>query len=197
METTDVQLIQSVLAITERNDVTLLQKTEQFTTILNRDPKPESLDNTPDGKAKTVTISHIEMTLDEMFFGQWSTENFKWSAISNEVQGSLELTVINPITGREIKRIGAASIIIQVDKTPDGLTQTQRNEWALNPSNKKSNSMDLGFPKLKAECLKNAAQSLGKIFGRDLNRKIKDYYTPMISSRQELAKDLTNKIENK
>ena len=38
--------------------------------------------------------------------------------------------------------------------------------------------MDLAFGKLKAECLKNAALSLGKVFGRDLNRKNKDTYKP-------------------
>ena len=38
--------------------------------------------------------------------------------------------------------------------------------------------MDLAFGKLKAECLKNAALSLGKVFGRDLNRINKDTYKP-------------------
>lgn len=38
--------------------------------------------------------------------------------------------------------------------------------------------MDLAFGKLKAECLKNAALSLGKVFGRDLNRVNKDSYKP-------------------
>jgi hypothetical protein len=38
--------------------------------------------------------------------------------------------------------------------------------------------LDLAFPKLKAECVKNAALSLGKLFGRDLNRKNKDEYKP-------------------
>ena len=191
----EMGLIKSVLAIQERNDATVLQKTEQFTQMLNREPRPESLDKTPDGKAQTVTISHVEMTLDELFFGQWSTENFKWSAITNEVQGSLELVVIHPITGQTLRRVGAASIVIQVDKAPENLTQQQRNEWALNPSNKKSNSLDLGFPKLKAECLKNAAQSLGKIFGRDINRKIKDNYQPLIKGSEQITKNLMEKVK--
>lgn len=149
---------------------------QEFQRKLNQEPKADELGSTPDGKAQTLPISFVEMTLDEIFFGQWSTENFKWSAIANEVQGSLELVLIHPVNQREIRRTGAASIVIQVDKAPEDVKGQARNEWALNPSNKKSNALDLGFPKLKAECLKNAAQSLGKIFGRDLNRKQKDTF---------------------
>jgi len=58
------------------------------------------------------------------------------------------------------------------------VTGTERNRWALNPDNKKANAMDLAFGKLKAECLKNAALSLGKVFGRDINRVNKDTYKP-------------------
>jgi hypothetical protein len=65
-----------------------------------------------------------------------------------------------------------------VDKVPDNVFGSDRNRWALNPDNKKANAMDLAFGKLKAECLKNAALSLGKVFGRDLNRKNKDTYKP-------------------
>jgi len=88
------------------------------------------------------------------------------------------LVVIHPISGYEIRRVGAASVIIMVDRVPDGVTGTERNRWALNPDNKKANAMDLAFGKLKAECLKNAALSLGKVFGRDVNRVNKDTYKP-------------------
>lgn len=146
---------------------------QNFTARLNAGPAQESIGDTADGRAKTVTISHIEMTLDEYFFGLWSTENFKWNTVANEIVGSIELVVIHPATGQPIRRSGAAAIQIMVDATPDAIKQDKqkKNEWALNPMNKKSNALDMGFPKLKAECIKNAAQSLGKLFGRDLNRK--------------------------
>jgi hypothetical protein len=166
------------------DDVNRLQK---FQARLNSLPAPESVEHTPDKKAQTVVISHIEMTLDELFFGQWTTNNFTWSAIANEVQGSLELSVVHPVSGRTITRVGAASIVITVDKVPHSIAENlqERNRWALNPSNKKPNALDLAFPKLKAECLKNAAQSLGKIFGRDLNRKNRDEYKPFKLSNVE------------
>jgi len=65
-------------------------KIENFTARLNKAPSREEIQKTPDGKANHFPISYVEMTLDELFFGLWSTENFKWSAIQNEVQGFRE-----------------------------------------------------------------------------------------------------------
>jgi len=165
-----------------------IDQLQKFQQRLNAEPAFESVESTPDKKASTVVISHIEMTLDEMFFGQWKTENFKWNAIANEVQASLELVVVHPVTGYEIRRTGAASVVIMVDRVPDQIKDDAqlRNQWALSPSNKKPNALDMAFPKLKSECLKNAAQSLGKVFGRDLNRRNKDQYKPYKITRKDV-----------
>lgn len=160
------------------------QRCQNFLIRLNQQPDPKSLEKTPDGRAYTLPISHCEMTLDELFFGLWSTQNFHTNIIANEVVGSLELVVTHPVTGKELRRTGAAAIQITVDRVPEGVTGSERNRWALNPDNKKPNALDLSYPKLKAECLKNAAASLGKIFGRDINRKIADVYKPVLAVEQ-------------
>jgi len=155
---------------------------QDFIRRLNQEPNPSEFEPTPDGKAKTLPISFVEMTLDELFLGLWETKDFKWSAITNEVQGSIRLIYTHPVTGKKYSRVGAASIIITVDslsdKEKEEMSKQARNLYALNPENKKPNALDLGFPKLKAECLKNAAQSLGKVLGRDINRKKKDSFKP-------------------
>jgi len=164
---------------------------QDFTRKLNAEPDPREFDKTPDGKANYLPISFVEMTLDELFLGQWSTENFKWSAITNEVQGSIDLVIMHPITGRELRRTGAGSIVITVDslstEEKDKMSKQERNLYALDSSNKKPNALDLAFPKLKAECIKNAAQSLGKIFGRDINRKKRDVFKPALKALSDEA----------
>ena len=169
---------------------------QNFTTKLNVAPSQDSIDKTPDGKAGTILISHIEMLLDEYFFGLWETENFKLSVISNEIVGSLELVFYHPTTGFRMRRTGAAAIQIMVDKVPEDIKDKPRdkNLWALNPENKKSNALDMAFPKLKAECLKNAANSLGKLFGRDLNRKKQDNYNPLIQAKKK--EEMDKKLQN-
>lgn len=146
------------------------QNCQVFIERLNTLPSVESMDKTPDGKANTILISHIEMLLDEYFFGLWETENFKWTVIANEVVGSIELVFLHPVSGYKMRRTGAAAIQIMVDKGAN----------ALDVNAKKSNALDMGFPKLKAECLKNAANSLGKLFGRDINRKKQDVFKPLM-----------------
>lgn len=150
---------------------------QNFQAKLNTEPDAAGIDKTPDGKAESLVISYVEMTLDELYFGQWETENFKWSVIANEVVGSIDLIVTHPVTNQKLRRVGSASIIIMVDKAPENVN---KNQWALNPDNKKPNAMDLGAGKLKSECLKNAAKSFGVVFGRDLNRKKRDMYNPII-----------------
>jgi hypothetical protein len=169
---------------------------QEWKALLNRDPDPKEIEPTPDGRAKTLPISFVEMTLDELF-EDWGTKNFTTKVVGNEVVGELELWCINPITKRTITRVGAAAIIIQVDKAPEGIQGVDRNRWALNPDNKKPNALDLGYPKLKAECVKNAAQSLGKIFGRDLNRKKSDTYKPPLKAlSQEAFNALKKRIDD-
>ena len=157
-----------------------LEALQKFQQMLNSNPDKEGVEKTPDGKASTLVISHVETTLDEMFFGHWRTENFKWERMANEVVGSLDLVVIHPITGYELRRSGAGAIVIMVDKVPSqyAADPIERNRWALNADNKKPNALDLAFPKLKTECLKNAAVSFGKLLGRDLNRRNVDVYKP-------------------
>lgn len=168
-------------------------KLQNFSKLLSVQPKPESIGETPDRRGKTILISHIETTLDEYFFGLWETVNFRWTQIGNEVVGAIDLRIFHPVAGVWITRQGAASIVIMVDKAPEGLQGNEKNVWALDMANKKSNALDMGFPKLKAECLKNAANSLGSLFGRDINRKEKDrdVFTPLFKMRPKPATDGT------
>lgn len=165
-----------------------ISQLQDFQAKLNREPNDKELGKTPDGKARTVPISFIEMTLDEMFLGQWETSGPTYQQVFNEVVGSLVLTVWHPITGRSIRRVGFASVVITQDK------DAQISDFT---TTKKKNALDLSFPKLKSECIKNAAQSLGKVFGRDLNRKDSDTYQPIFKKLSDTGfKALLDRVES-
>lgn len=160
---------------------------QDFTRRLNIEPDPREFGKTADGNANTLPISFVEMTLDELFLGQWETSDPVYQQIFNEIVGSLVLTVWHPITGRAIKRAGFASVVI---------TQDAGAKLADFNMTKKKNALDLTFPKLKAECVKNAAQSLGKVFGRDINRKDKDVFKPALKTLgDEGFKALIDRVE--
>lgn len=151
-----------------------LSAIEQFTKILNTDPPASSLKKTPDGRADTMPISFVEAKLDEVYLRQWGAEDIHVQQLANEVLIWLTLWVIDPQTKERITRPGFAAVQITVDKVPEDLAGSGRNAWALDMANKKPNAMYLAFPKGKSLAIKNAAQSLGIIFGRNLNRKHED-----------------------
>jgi hypothetical protein len=171
----------------EQNEKLRIQL-QEFTKQLNREPDPKEFDKTPDNKASFLPVSFIEMTLDEIFLGQWEVSDIQYSQIFNEVVGTGILTVWHPITGRPLKRAGFGAVVITQDKDAS---------IADFNMTKKKNALDLTFPKLKAEITKNAAQTLGKIFGRDINRKQKDVFKPALKELGAAGfADLVKRVEN-
>lgn len=129
--------------------------------MLSRKPPAKSIHKSPSGNAY-MPISYIEATLDRVFGPMgWQHRNFRHETVLNEVVGSIELWVRDPESREWICRIGAASQSIQMRKDTD----------FTDPRNKIPNALEKGFPSLKSKCISNAADSLGKVFGRDAGRK--------------------------
>lgn len=127
------------------------------------------------------------MTLDEMFFGLWETTDFRWQVMGNEVVGSLTLRVFHSIEKIWLSRTGAAAAMIRQAK---GAKITDIDA-------KLHNALGMDFPRLKADCLTNAARSLGKMFGRDLNRKFEDAYKPLVTMAAERDGAVTVEMEER
>jgi len=174
---------------------------QRFMEIVNGEVEGDKLQEHPIVKdCKYLPISHMEMALDEVFFGQWNTTNFKWQVISNEIAASLELSVFHPLTKTWITRTGATAVQIMVDSIPEAeakkMTRQEKNAWAVDVNNKKPGALaNGGFAKLKAECFKNACISLGRYFGRDVNREHRaEDYLGTIKDPDERKEELRNRI---
>lgn len=139
-----------------------------FQMRLNQHPPQGQILQHPQNKKEYLPISYIQNTLDEIFPGTWWDENFKSQVIGNEIVGSIELVVKHPITWQEIRHTGAAAALI---RQTSGAQITDINA-------KIKNALEGDYPHLASDCLKNAAKKLGKVFGRDLNRKYEDNYSP-------------------
>jgi hypothetical protein len=135
---------------------------QEFRKFLNREPSAKWIVPSYDKKSKTIKIGDLQQLLDMVYFGQWSTKNFKFEVIANEIVGTVELHLIDPFSGATRQIMGAASVAIMVDKGTDG----------LDVKNKKSKALEMGFPKLYAMCFKSAARQIGTLFGRDINRDV-------------------------
>lgn len=149
-----------------------LKKLEGFQALLNKPPaKSEVRANQYAGNTLFLPISYVEMTLDELYFGLWETKDFKWQIAGNEIIGSITLRVFHPIAKEWMERTGASATMIRL----------QKGAAVTDISAKIFNALEMDFPHLKADCLVNAAKSLGKCFGRDLNRVYADIYKPLVT----------------
>ena len=128
-----------------------------------------------------LPISFMEMTLDEIFFGLWQTKNFHSMVVANEIVGELELWYFHPVAKTWLCRIGAGAVQIQMKSVEKGGSGD-----ITDIRDKIINTLSKDYPHLKAECFRNACLSLGKSFGRDLNREFDDQYNPII---KEVKKD--------
>jgi hypothetical protein len=152
-------------------DKVKMMELEKFQKGLNRQPNKAHV-QTMQG-FEYLAISYVQAKLDELYFGIWKVENFRWQVIVNEIIGSVDLHVYHPILETWIVRTGAAANAIRQKKDSDSTDIGAKIKTAL----------EQDFAKLKTECIKNAAKDLGVIFGRDLNRKNETVaeYTPIVT----------------
>src|SRR5574343_612541 len=176
---TAIQIQQTALI-----DANVIAKVQEFQQKLNSMPlMTEVQENKAANNSKYIPISFLEMKMDEIFLGAWSTKNFTSKTIANEEVGSLELWYYHPELKTWLCRVGAGAVMIQFKKDAP----------ITDLASKIKNTLSKDYPHLKAECFRNACLSIGKQFGRDLNREHTDSYEPEYESpevqnaRQELA----------
>ena len=147
-------------------------KLQQFLRLLHRQPIPSDTRQHPRYQGRYLPVSFIEMKLDELYFGLWETTHFEYHITGGEISARIDLRVFHPIAKLWITRTGVAAVPVQVYGKPDLAKIVKAFPVP----------MEKALPQLKAECIKNAARSLGKLFGRDLNREGEQAYKPIVHS---------------
>lgn len=144
------------------NEEIFNQNLIHFSQKLNNAPESDVIQiNKMANNSKYIPISFVEGFLDDIFRGLWSTESFQSQVVANEIIGQIDLKFFHPVARTWITRTGVASVMIQQSK---GASITDI-------SSKIKNTLVKDYPHLKNECIKNASRSIGKLFGRDLNRE--------------------------
>lgn len=178
-------IVQYTSALGNLDDNDLREKIQNFQRLLHKEPKPEEIKtNKQANNSQYIPISFLEMKLDELFFGLWSTKNFQSKTVVNEEVGSMELWYFHPTAKAWLCRIGAGAVMIQQKKDSE----------ITDIGAKIKNTMTKDYPHLKAECFRNACLSLGKSFGRDLNREFEDQYNPIIKEKTDDLESARKKI---
>lgn len=124
--------------------------------------EPSNVIATEDGDYDYQPVSHLRNLLDEIYNGEWSWDLDREIIGKGEAIAKGTLYFIHPVTGGIVRRSGTAGLPL-------------------------SKGLRMDYPKLASAAFTNACKSIGKIFGRDLNRDKDD--VPVILVEKEEGTD--------
>lgn len=165
---------------------------DEFLEIVNQDPPANIVKNHPMvAGVKYIPIDKIELMMTKIF-QKWNVEVLKTEQILNSVCVTVRLHYRNPVTEEMTFQDGVGAMKVQVEK----------GENASNLQKIKPDAIMLALPAAKSYAIKDAAEHIGKVFGRDLNRKDVIAFNPsyatdeaktaMDSKKEEVRKRLLN-----
>lgn len=160
-ETTAVAPIKKELpTLQELNyDVEKAFEKDQFNLLVNQPPPKSWVKIHPMLKTEYLPIDRVEHLLTRIF-QDWSVEVLREGALFQSVYCAVRLHVTHPVTGKAMFFDGVGAVPVQVDK----------GKSASDLSAIKSAAIQMALPAAKTYALKDSAEHIGKLFGKDLNR---------------------------
>lgn len=143
------------------NDLQEAFKTDQLNLLLNQPPKKEWVKDHPIAKnVKYLPIDKVEFMLTKIF-GEWRVEIISEGQMFNSVYVKVRLHYKRPTDGEWSFHDGLGAVGVQTDKGAS----------ASDLSAIKQDAIMKALPAAESYAIKDAAEKLGVLFGKDLNRK--------------------------
>jgi hypothetical protein len=172
------------------DSIEVAAKSEGLNAILNANPPSTWVKIHPQIAGwQYLPIEKVEYLLTKIF-KNWSVEVLKTGMLMNAVECTVRVHYYNPATDKMefVDGVGACEL------------QTKKESGALkmDMSNVNRGAVSMALPIAKTFAIKDATGHLGKIFGRDLNRKdtIPFQADQVIIDRVEKRKQLLNDKKN-
>jgi len=152
-------------------DKDLIVKNQELNIILNSPPKKEWIKAHPFVKnLKYIPIERLEYLMTSIF-SQWNVEIKSAMLMGNSVVVIVRVHYKDPTTGGQLFQDGIGATPIQVNK----------GAGAIDFSQIKSSAIQMSAPSAETYAIKDAVEKIGKIFGKDLNRKDLIQYTDTLN----------------
>jgi len=160
-------------------DVDGTTKNTALAVILNAEPPQNWIKIHPMTKFKYIPIERVEYLLTRIF-GRWKVEVKESGILANSVQVIIRLHYIDPVTGEWDWQdgIGASPL------------QTNAGAGAIDFNQIKNAAVQMAAPAAESYAIKDAAEKMGKIFGKDLNRKDEINYQDLNENNSKRFKEL-------
>jgi len=173
-----------------KGDIELKQGQNDLNILLNRPPVPEWVKKHPFAKGvKYIPIERIESLLTILFI-RWHVEIRQVQVIANSVVVTVRLYYQDVLSNDELWQDGVGAAPIQTDQGAGAM------EW----DKTKNDAVMKAVPAAESYAVKDAAEKIGKIFGKDLNRADQILYDELTSipkkDKLEELNDETNNNQN-
>ncbi len=138
-----------------------LSKENELQVLLNSAPPEKWIQvNQLANGSKYIPIDKIEYLLTRLFV-KWWVEVLEYKIIANSCAVHVRLYYTSPITGETLHQDGLGAAPMQTDK----------GAGAIDFNQIKNAAVQMALPAAETYAVKDAAEKIGRIFGKDLNRK--------------------------
>ena len=167
-------------------DVEEAAKNNDLNILLNQPPKPEWVkQNKFAGNTNYIPIEKVEYLLTSIY-QKWRVEIKNLTVIANSVVITIRLHIQDPITGDWDWQDGVGAAPIQTEKGAAATDFTKVNTSAV----------QMAAPAAESYAIKDAAEKLGKIFGKDINRKDVIDVLPTMFNKQDALNEKLKQLTN-
>jgi hypothetical protein len=152
--------------------------------LLNNEPSPKWLKDHPFARKeviqngqkvkvpiKFIPIERIEWLLTKIFI-RWHVEIRSTQLIANSIVVTVRLFYQDVVSSEMLWQDGIGSMPLQIDS----------GSGAIEFNKIKSNAVMLAAPAAESYAVKDAAEKIGKLFGKDINRSGQIEYTNLLNS---------------
>ena len=140
---------------------------DEFLKIVNIEPPKGLVKRQPMTNTDYMPIESIEWLLTKIF-QKWRVEVKSTQLVLNAITVSVRLHYMHPISNEWEWQDGVGAMKVQVDKG-----SSASNLQAIKPD-----AIQMALPAAKSFAIKDAADHIGNVFGRNLNRKNAQAFDP-------------------
>lgn len=182
------------------SDTELKVAQNELNVLLNAPPSPTWLKEHPFAKvikviegrkvsvpAKYIPIERIEWLLTRIFI-RWHSEIKSVQLIANAVTVTVRLHYQDVVTKEMLWQDGVGAVALQTDS----------GAGAIEFDKIKSSAVQMAAPSAETYAIKDAAEKIGNLFGKDINRATQIDYTNLLNSipKEEKESKLSEMFED-
>lgn len=161
-----------------RSDIELKADQNALNVLLNAEPPKDWVKEHPVfKKVRYLPIERVEYLLTRIFL-KWNVEVKAVQVIANSVVTTIRLYYQDPMSDQMLWQDGIGAAPLQTDK----------GAGAVDFNAIKSDAVMKAAPAAESYAIKDAAEKIGKLFGKDLNRADKIMYDSLLDLVQKERK---------